>query len=126
MVEGSPLAIRGLAFTSSSSWISGSRASLLGTGVKSLGNVTRLKFGLLPRALRGLERSGRFTTCVALGVLEKKECIDFWPAEELAFLRVAGVDAFGVDEFFAMTIYKQRPTENSDVCIQEQQRKGDI
>jgi len=107
--------MRGLAFTSSTSRTSGSGASLLGTGVRSLVDVTRLKLGLLPRGFRGLERSGRFTTPAVFGVLEKNECIDFWlTEEELDFFKVAGVGALGVDGFLAMTD-DRRLVKRSDV-----------
>lgn len=37
-----------------------------------------------------------------VGVLEKKEAIDFWFELEVDFFKVAGVTAVGVEDFFAM------------------------
>lgn len=83
--------------------VSGSGASLLGTGVNA--RLTEVeKFGRAEFAFLGLERSGRLTGLVPVGVFEKKDAMDFWFELELDFLRVAGVGADGVADFFAIFV----------------------
>lgn len=62
------------------------------------------KFGLAELDFLGLERSGRLTGLVLVGVFEKNDAIDFCAELELDFFRVAGVEAAGVEDFFAIVI----------------------
>lgn len=95
--------VRDRRLTRSSSMVSGSGASLLGTGVNA--RLTEVeKFGRAEFAFLGLERSGRLTGLVPVGVFEKKDAMDFWFELELDFLRVAGVGADGVADFFAIFV----------------------
>lgn len=85
-----------------SSSSSGTGASLLGTGVRDNLEGVALKFGLPEEGFLGLVRSGSFTELVALGVLLKNDWMLFWPDAEPAFFNVVGVEADGVEDFFAM------------------------
>lgn len=89
-----------LAFPFSSS--SGTGASLLGTGVSANLEVLPLKLGLAAGVFLGLDLSGNLTVVAEVGVLEKNDWIFFWPDEDPAFLRVAGVDDAGVADLRAI------------------------